>query len=207
MTSSDSATGSQDGWRELAGGHGIAVPLAAGQSVTLRNTYGCQVVDTWALMAADQTEYLSVEHTRRVTGHLHPDCGDVFVSNRRRPLLHLVEDSFKGTHDTLVACCDPWLYAHYDCPPGHRNCHDNFLEALARLDIVPDFVPNPLNLWMNVPVEGNSVTLTAPLSRAGDHVTLAAQADVIVVFSACPMDITPVNGPDCRPRAVHFRVA
>jgi len=28
------------------------------------------------------------------------------------------------------------------------------------------------------------------------------------VFSACPMDVTPINGPDRTPRPVHFeRVA
>jgi hypothetical protein len=25
-----------------------------------------------------------------------------------------------------------------------------------------------------------------------------------VVLSACPMDVTPINGPDCRPRPVHY---
>jgi len=30
--------------------------------------------------------------------------------------------------------------------------------------------------------------------------------DAIVVFSACPMDVTPINGPDRTPKAVHFEL-
>lgn len=189
----------------VPGGRGLAVRLRAGDAVRLVNTHGSQVVDTWAVSLADPDEVLSVEHTRRLTGHLHPVAGDVFVSNRRTPMLRLEEDSFPGHHDTIVACCDPWLYRWLDAP-GHASCHDNFLAALAELGIRAPRVPNPLNLWMNVPVEGNSVSLEPPLSRPGDHVLLRAEMDLAAVFSACPMDITPVNGPDLTPRDVHLTV-
>lgn len=29
-------------------------------------------------------------------------------------MIALEEDSFPGKHDMLVACCDPWLYKHYE---------------------------------------------------------------------------------------------
>src|SRR5690606_29369197 len=105
-----------------------------------------------ALNAQDTSEYLSVEHTRRVNGHLFPEVGDSLLSNRRVGMLRLVEDSSPGRHDTLVACCDKWLYKHYGCPPGHRNCRDNFGEALFAAGYDAPLVPNPINLWMNIPV-------------------------------------------------------
>ncbi|GAB5469771.1 MAG: urea carboxylase-associated family protein [Rhodospirillales bacterium] len=191
---------------ELAGGTGVAVALKAGERVFLRNTFGSQVVDTWAVSAGDPCEYLSVEHTRRMNGHLYPGAGETFWSNRRNPMLVMEEDSFPGTHDMLVACCDSWLYRHYGCPPGHANCHDNFLAALAAKGIAATLVPNPVNLWMNVPVVGNDMTVTTPLSRPGDHVLLAAQMDLCIVFSACPMDVTPINGADRQVRPVHYAV-
>jgi uncharacterized protein len=78
-------------------------------------------------------------------------------------------DTSRGTHDTLVACCDRWLYAFYGCSPAHRNCRHNYFEALARLQIRPDIVPNPINLGMNVPVEGNErIALREPVSQPGD---------------------------------------
>ena len=167
---------------ELAAGNGVAVRLNAGRRLKIVNTHGTQVVDTWAVMAGDPSEHMSMEHTRRMTGHLHPVVGDKFWSNRRNPMLVLEEDTFPGTHDTIVACCDRWLYEHYGCASGHANCRDNYVAALEEAAIQADVVPNPLNLWMNVPVDGNSVTITEPLSRPGDCVTLRAECDVVVVF-------------------------
>lgn len=197
---------------ELPGRQGVAVPLNLGQRLRLVNTHGNQVVDTWAVMAADPTEHMSMEHSRRMTGHLHPKPGDVLYSNRRNAMLRIEEERFEGTHDTIVACCDSWLYAHYGCEPGHANCHDNYVSALRRVGVEPAVVPNPLNLWMNVPVVDNQVSITAPLSKPGDFIVLQAEADVIVVLSACPMDVVPangaapINGPDLEPKPVHYRV-
>jgi len=35
-------------------------------------------------------------------------------------------------------------------------------------------------------------------------VVLRALIDCILVFSACPMDVTPINGPDRTPKPVHY---
>ncbi|HEV3177361.1 MAG TPA: urea carboxylase-associated family protein [Stellaceae bacterium] len=194
--------------QEIAGGGGRAVALRNGEAVRLVNTFGSQVVDTWALAAGDLGEYLSVEHTRRMLFNLFPKQGDTLYSNRRQPMLLLEEDTSPGKHDMLFACCDKWLYKHYGCPPGHRNCRDNFIEALFEAGHDALIVPNPLNLWMNIPVsDSETIGMEPPLSRPGDHVLLRALMDVIVVFSACPMDVTPINGPDRTPKAVHFEVA
>ena len=191
--------------QEIAGGKGRAVPLGKGEAVRLVNTFGSQVVDTWALGAGDVSEYMSVEHTRRMLFNLFPKQGDTLYSNRREPMLLLEEDTSPGKHDMLFACCDKWLYKHYGSPPGHRNCRDNFIEALFEAGQDALLVPNPLNLWMNIPVtDSEKIGMEPPLSRSGDHVLLRALKDVIVVFSACPMDVTPINGPDRTPRPVHF---
>ena len=78
---------------EIPGGHGWAVPLAAGNAVRLVNTFGSQVVDTWALAHHDTSEYLSVEHTRRMIASLFPKQGDIFHSNRRSKMLCLEKDT------------------------------------------------------------------------------------------------------------------
>jgi uncharacterized protein YcgI (DUF1989 family) len=57
---------------------------------------------------------------------------------------------------------------------------------------------------MNVPVADNMrLALEPPVSKPGDLIVLRALEDVVVVFSACPMDITPVNG-DRTPRSVAY---
>jgi uncharacterized protein len=192
---------------EIPGGAGAAVRLGKGQAVTLVNTHGSQVVDTWCLSASDLTEYLSVEHTRRMLFRLFPGEGDQLYSNRRTALLELETDTSGCRHDMLLACCDPWVYKFYGCAPGHANCRDNFVEALARCGIESGPVPNPINFWMNVPVMDDSrIALDPPLSKAGDLIVLRALQDVIVVFSACPMDVTPVNGEDRTPRSVAYEI-
>jgi hypothetical protein len=30
--------------------------------------------------------------------------------------------------------------------------------------------------------------------------------DLVIAFSACPQDITPINGPELTPRDVHFSI-
>jgi uncharacterized protein YcgI (DUF1989 family) len=193
---------------DIQGGHGRAVPLSAGQRLRIENTFGSQVVDTWALNWRDTSEYLSVEHTRRMLGALFPAKGDRLYSNRRTEMLLMEEDTSPGRHDMLLACCDKWLYKHYGCPPGHRNCRDNFLEALFEAGFDATGVPNPLNLWMNIPVSNDrDISIGTPLSKPGDFVVLRALIDTIVVLSACPMDVTPINGEDRTPKPVHFSVA
>ena len=192
---------------EIPARQGAAIALAAGEALKLVNTFGNQVVDTWALARPDVSEYLSVEHTRRMLFNLFPKQDDTLYSNRRNPMLLLEEDTAPGKHDMLFACCDKWLYKHYGCPPGHRNCRDNFIEALFDAGHDAPIVPNPLNLWMNIPVsQSETIGMEPPVSRPGDHVLLRARVDLVVVFSACPMDVTPINGPDKTPKPVHFEL-
>jgi uncharacterized protein len=191
---------------EIPGGAATAIRLGAGEGVRLINTHGAQVVDTWCLCVADPTEFLSVEHTRRMLGRLFPTQGDLLYSNRRNALLAIERDTSDCRHDMLVACCDSWLYTFYGAP-GHGNCADNFQSALAGYGIRPAHVPNPINFWMNVPVENNErIALKEPVSKAGDYLILRALVESFVIFSACPMDITPVNGADRTPRAVRYEI-
>ena len=190
---------------EIEGGHSKAVPLKQGQRLKLINTFGGQTVDAWALNWHDSSEFMSVEHTRRMLGKLFPEKGDTLLSNRRSPMLLIEEDTSGGPHDTLCACCDKWLYKHYGAAPGHRNCRDNFLEALFQAGFDATSVPNPLNLWMNVEISNNSaMEIKRPTTKPGDYLVLRAMMDCIFVMSACPMDITPVNGGDGTPRPVHY---
>lgn len=192
---------------EIPGGAGAAIRLRAGQAVRLINTHGSQVVDTWCLSAADTTEYLSVEHTRRMLFRLFPGEGDTLFSNRRTALLVIEQDTSGCLHDMLFACCDHWLYEFYGCAPGHANCRDNFIRALAHCGMAAKQVPNPINFWMNVPVlPGHRITLHAPVSKPGDWIVLRALKDVVVIFSACPMDVTPVNGEDRTPKPVAYEI-
>ena len=72
---------------------GRATRLHSDQSIKVINTHGHQVVDFWAFSAEDVTEFMSMEHTRPTIGRIRPKVGDALVTNRRRPILTLVEDT------------------------------------------------------------------------------------------------------------------
>ena len=82
---------------------GRAVRLEQGQLLTITNTYGTQVADLWAFYTHSNLEFLSMEHVRPWLGRLTPRVGDVMVTNHRRPILTLLEDTSPGIHDTTIA--------------------------------------------------------------------------------------------------------
>jgi uncharacterized protein YcgI (DUF1989 family) len=196
------------------------------QSVKIINTYGNQVVDTWAFAlpsetvtssssdaveapvfpnataasthsyseaantAASAPEYMSMSHTRASLCKLTPAVGDTLVSQKRAPMLKLVEDTSPGVHDTLIAACDRWRYSELGVEEYHESCTDNCWDALAALagrvdeDVAGALeglqaklggrVPDPFNLFMNIPVaqEGTGATrglsFEGPVTEGGD---------------------------------------
>jgi len=186
---------------------GVAARVRKGQVVTVMNTHGSQVVDTWAFCAADVTEFMSMEHSRGAMLKLNPKIGDTLRSNRRRPILTIVEDTSGGVHDTLIAACDRYRYEQLGHAGHHDNCTDNLAAALSALGLTPPETPSPLNLFMNIPVgEQGSIAFEAPVSEPGSYVSLLAEMDVVVAFSACPQDLVPVNGAACIPTDAHYRI-
>jgi uncharacterized protein YcgI (DUF1989 family) len=186
---------------------GRAVRLARGAEIEIINPAGTQVVDTWAVCPPDGAEHLSMEHTRVALARLIPHAGDVLYSNRRRALLTFAADTSPGVHDTLMASCDAERYRLLGAEGDHASCADNFAAALRELGQPAPPVPAPLNLFMNVPwTAGGSLSFAPPRSRPGDLVRLRAETDVIVVLSACPQDLVPVNGEAQQPTEVHFRL-
>jgi len=192
---------------EIPARKGKAARLRKGQRVKVINTKGQQVVDTWAFNADELREFMSMEHSRVAIGRIIPGTGDSLVTNRRRPILTLLEDTSGGIHDTLFAACDRWRYETLGCNEYHDNCTDNLAAGLAGLGLAPPETPAPLNLFMNIPVvDGNRVEVRPPVSTTGSYVTLRAEMDCIVAFSACPQDMLPINGPAMRPTEAHFEI-
>ncbi|MBY0395823.1 MAG: urea carboxylase-associated family protein, partial [Thermoleophilia bacterium] len=176
-----------------------------GQAIQIVNTHGHQVVDTWAFSAEDMGEFLSMEHLRPTIGTILPTKGHALVTNRRRPILLWEEDTSPGIHDTIIAACDDYRYGLLGCTGYHDNCTDNLHAALRAIGLKAPETPSPLNLWMNIPVgPGGAIQWGEPRSKPGDHVILRAVMDCVVVMSACPQDILPING--LNPVEAHYRV-
>ena len=184
---------------------GKAAFVRVGQTIKVINTHGQQVVDTWAFKRNDLGEFMSMEHSRATHHHIIPRVGDALLTNRRRPILTLLEDTAGGIHDTVIAACDRYRYAELGCTEYHDNCTDNLATALAELGFAPPETPCPLNLFMNIPwTPMGELSFEPPVSTPGSYVLLRAEVDLIAAFSACPQDILPINGRGCQPVEAHF---
>jgi hypothetical protein len=174
---------------------GRGVRVAPGRRFRVIDVDGGQVADTFAFRADDVSEYHSAEHTRAVVSRLFPRVGEHFVTNHRRPILRFEEDASPGIHDMLCAACDPERYTGLGVDGWHASCQENLRRAMAELGVPDVEVPQPINLFMNIPVLGDGELGWEPApTQAGDSVTLRAEMDCYVVVSACPQDIVPING-------------
>ena len=192
---------------EIPARRGKAARMKQGQTVRVVNTHGNQVVDTWAFNAADLHECMSMEATRATRSKLCLDVADSYVSNHRRAMLTVLEDTSPGRHDTLMAACDRHRYTLLGHEGYHDNCTDNLAAALAELDLQAPKTPSPLNLFMNIPwTLTGALQFAQPLSKAGDHILMRAEMDLIVAFSACPQDMLPINGALMRTVEAHFEI-
>jgi hypothetical protein len=192
---------------EIEAGHGAAVRLDRGVRLRIISPEGPQVADTWAFAAEDVGEALSCEHTRSALERLVPRVGDALWSSRFRPMLTVVEDRSPGVHDLLVSACSPERYAAMGAP-GHRSCAANLTTALAAAGVtLAGRQPSPFNVFERVMIgQDGRLAIQPPLAEPGDSLTLRAEMDLLLVVSACPMDLTFTNGADRRPKPIHLEV-
>ena len=184
---------------------GVAAVVKRRQLVKVTNTFGTQVVDCWAFNAKNVGEFMSMEHSRVMFDRYRPKVGDTMVTNTRRPIVKFMEDTSPGVHDTLLAACDRFRYEKLGCAEFHRNCTDNLWEAMVAIGYKPTETPCPFNLWQNTPVEADGRIGQYPtVAKKGDYVTLRAEMDLVIVFSACPQDITSICGN--KPRNAQFEI-
>ncbi|MFJ4104312.1 DUF1989 domain-containing protein [Amycolatopsis japonica] len=190
---------------EVPPGTGRAVRVAAGDLVRVIDVDGGQVGDVFAFAGsgAELAEYHSAAHTRAGVDRLFPAVGEAFLTDLRRPILTLVEDTSPGEHDMLIPACDPARYTALGAP-DHRSCAVNLREALSEEGLsFTGPAPQPINVFMRIPVgeDGRLNWLTAN-SRPGDAVTLRAEMDCVVVVSACPQDLVRISEAGLSPLAI-----
>ena len=168
--------------------------VAEGTAVRIIDLEGNQVADVFAFNADGVGEYHSPIHTRAAISRLFPRIGEPFMSNRRRAMLVLERDDTPAVHDMLIAPCDPERYEGLGVAGWHASCRENLELAMRDLGHDRICIPASINLFMNIPVshDGELGWEPAP-TEPGDSITLRAAMDCIVVVSACPQDILPIN--------------
>jgi uncharacterized protein YcgI (DUF1989 family) len=180
---------------------GRAVAVASGGLFRVVDREGGQVADLFAFNGEDVSEHHSAMHTRAAVDRLFPRPGEAFVTNRRRPMFTLERDDTPAVHDMLIAPCDPERYEGLGVDGWHASCQENLELAMRELGHDRICIPQSINLFMNIPVsDGGELGWEPAPTQAGDSITFRAVMDCIVVVSACPQDIVPIN--ECNPTAV-----
>ena len=109
-------------------------------------------------------------------------------------MLTFLDDTSPGRHDMAFAPCDPGFYIDRGGDASHPNCRDNFYQAINKLDIKMERVPDPFNLFQNtVPMVDGDYDSGQTLTNPGDYVEFRTEVDVIVVVTACSVDL-PIKG-------------
>lgn len=184
---------------------GRGVRLRGGDRLAVVDLEGQQVGDVFAFASDDLTEYHSAAHTRSIVDRLFPALGECFATNRRRPILRLIEDTSPGLHDMLIPACDTARYVGLGAGEDHASCANNLHQVMAGLELEVDWVPQPINVFMNIQVmKSGKLTWEPAASRSGDRIVFEALMDCVFVLSACPQDIVPINGPGPSPLAIEL---
>ena len=166
---------------------GAAFILSKGQRLKVIDPQGEQVSDLVAFNRDDTEEVISNGRTFDYLSKIFLTAGDSIYSNRSRVMFEIVEDTV-GRHDFLLTPCSAdtfrIIYGHEH---PHHGCFGNLAAALEPYGIGPDRIPCAFNVFMNVPVDGETGVLKVepPLSRAGDHLTIEAKMDLIIGLTAC----------------------
>lgn len=189
----------------VEGGHGGHISLGDGEHLRVTNVEGSQVCDFWAFVDDDTNEFLSAEHTRSTLEKIVPAVGDQLYSNRRHPLLTIVEDTSPGTHDLLMSACDPRRYELLGHEGYHRSCAENLCLMMDAAGAKAHELPSPLNIFQNVEIYSDQkISIVPPEVKAGQYLEMRAETDLLVVVSACPMDIAMTNGPQGGTRPIRL---
>lgn len=166
---------------------GAAFLLKKNQRLTVIDIEGEQVSDFICYNLHDKLEYLSSGRTIDYAGTIYLTKGHKFYSNRSNVMFSMIEDTV-GKHDFLLTPCSAEMFRIiYGHAEPHRGCFGNLREALQEYGILPDNIPTCFNIFMNVPVDGTTgkVSVLPPISKAGDHVILEANMDLIVGMTSC----------------------
>jgi uncharacterized protein YcgI (DUF1989 family) len=170
-----------------------AFELAEGELLQIVDVQGKQVADFVAFSKDDLGEYLSTSHTRSTNKSLMLSKEMTLYSNRRNPLLFLLEDTV-GRHDLLYPACDQRGYLVDYGVADHPGCRDNFFTVLEPYGADYDHIPDPVHWFMHVGLKARGeFEIREPLSEPTDYVLLRAMMDLIVAVSACPQDQNACN--------------
>ncbi|MEE0420465.1 MAG: urea carboxylase-associated family protein [Lachnospiraceae bacterium] len=173
---------------------GTKIDVKQGQSITVIDIEGGQVVDFFAEVKGNTNEFLSTGVTIDCNESLKLNIGDTIFTNLYRPMMKVLSDDV-GEHDLLHPCCRPEMYEFfYHNGEKHPNCFENINKVLREQRAII----TPVNLFMHTKINTNgSISVEEPLSKAGDKIILKALIDLVLGVAACSVSESKCNSGKC----------
>ncbi|MFN8232227.1 MAG: urea carboxylase-associated family protein [Actinomycetota bacterium] len=179
--------------KTLGPGSWVKVDLDRGSTLDVRALVDAQAVELIAHDRANPRLRLSTLVTALAENVHRPRPGVRFWSQDYTPLIRLDSQS-TDRHDMFLEACNPGLRAALYGSDEGPTCWENFRTALNEIGLAENWIPYPLGLFRETSEVDGRFHLAAASSRAGDHVGLVAEADLVIVASACPLSAPPVTG-------------
>ena len=159
---------------------GMKIDVKQGQSITVIDIEGGQVVDFFAEADGNENEYLSAGVTIDCNESLKINVGDIIYTNLYHPMMEVMFDDV-GEHDLLHPCCRPEMY--------------DFFYHNGKRPII-----TPVNLFMHTKINTDGrISVEKPISKAGDKIILKALMDITLGVAACSVSESKCNSEKCSP--------
>lgn len=195
----------RDGWRAasttvLADTGGLACELSAGQALRLRLLEGAQIVHLFPFNAADPDERYYAQHTILIEGLWLTRFSRLFGTMARyRPLMTVLEDTVaapRGPELSTPGWHHP-VFGGWGTPADWRlsggragvpSAWEQLTGLLRAGGHDPALLRDEACLFQKVAIEpdGRRVRHVGSDALAGDHVTLFAEIDLVVLLALSP---------------------
>ncbi|MBV8537968.1 MAG: urea carboxylase-associated family protein [Alphaproteobacteria bacterium] len=170
------------------------------------------IVDFVVFNRGNLSERFDQARTKAQQGKIYVSAGDMLISKLNTPMMTIVEDTFKGTHDLQYGMCSatsytarwnrrhqsPWKELYAAAGVNSREdlplwgCYENIMTALQNYPIIPLDIPAPLNIGQHMEIDGKGNLKWAlfdkhrELFEPAPHIDLRADMDCVCAASCDP---------------------
>ena len=181
-----------------------ALVLRKGQTMTITDLEGQQVMDFIASMVSDPVERLSAMFSRVSNGKWDLKEGYTLYSDKCRPMLKVIHDD-NGIHNMTGGYCTKYSNSIRYGVEETWGCLDNLLGDWQELGLDETAI-NPdqcISLFMNIlHHEDGRMEIVEPTTKPGDKIVLEALDDIYIGLSNCPEEHNPCNAFHVTPMEV-----
>ena len=165
---------------------GRSFTINRGQVLRVVDPFGEQVSDLFAFDEHDHDCWLSSGRSLDYASRIYLTTNDILYANNSRPMFTIIEDTV-GLHDFLLTPCSQEMFEILYKRSGHHpSCFENLCNALKEHGISGSQISTTFNIFMNVKVDPQgTVIVGVPTSKAGDHIDLRAEMDMVCGLTAC----------------------